>query len=174
MCKTVWDAKYKRVEKQFLCYIFLLPESFLPLNDRVLPLPIFLENQSTIQICQSSIVMPQAGTQTPGQSAAIPAVQSKFSTSSTHFSPCRHWMPDRVPQIRFSSAGGLVLATQIPPQSRPPFLGSQVSRGSSTQISVPSFAPAHWMFAMPPQKTGSGQKPVCWMEKPGRAEHRWP
>ncbi len=46
MCGRVCDVKHERVEEQFLCYICFLLESFLPLTDRVLPLPIFLENRS--------------------------------------------------------------------------------------------------------------------------------
>ena len=138
------------------------------------------------------IVVSQAGTQTPGQSAAMPPVQSGLFTSSIHVSPLSHCRPaivaqsflgvqtpgqscaaphpalgscthvsyekhggtPLVSQIRGSGTGGLVLTTQIPLQSRPVVVGSQVSRGSSAHTSAGS---AHWMLAMPPQKTGSGQ-----------------
>lgn len=136
--------------------------------------------------------IPQAGTQTPGQSAAIPPGQSRFATSSTHFSPFAHCKPANVahnffgvqtpgqscaaPQLlfgscthdsldrqggkplesqsRFAGSAGFVFSTQMPLQSLPFLVGSQVSRGSSTQISS---CDAHWMLPKPPQKTGSGQ-----------------
>ena len=148
----------------------LLPTAYL----FVFAYPMIHVSQPSRHIQVNPFEILQAGTQTPGQSAAIPDVQSLLSGSSTHFSPSRHWKPDKVAQIRFSSTGDLVLTTQMPPQSLPPFLGSQESRGSSTQISVPAASPSHWMFPMPPQKTGSGQKPICMVEMPGRTEHGWP
>ena len=148
----------------------------------------FLIKTNPQAIHQSKIV--QAGTHIPGQSAAIPPVQSKLPVSSTHCSPGPHCKPANVAQIRFgvqtpgqscapahglfgscthvspvrhggrplesqsrSFGGSRGFATQMPLQSAPVVVGSQVSRGSSTQISS---GLAHWMFPIPPQKTGSG------------------
>ena len=60
----------------------------------------------------------------------------------------------------------------MPPQSAPPVLGSQSSRGSSIQVSP---VPSHWMPAMPPQNAGSGQKPSFLSPKAsGDCVHFWP
>jgi hypothetical protein len=57
-----------------------------------------------------------------------------------------------VPVMHKTAAQGLVLVTQMPPQSAPPFFGSQSSFGLSTQV-CPS---GQGIPAIPPQNAGSG------------------
>ena len=102
-------------------------------------------------------------TQHPLQSRP-PLLGSQLSrVSSMQVKPASHWML-AIPtahgaecrQGRLLRVSGITRRTQHPLQSRPPLLGSQLSRVSSMQVKPAS----HWMLAIPPHmvhvSTGAG------------------
>ena len=94
----------------------------------------------------------------------VPAAQRTVAHGSVTASGTHAQTPGELSKCEPMTHNAVSIHSQMPPQSAPPFSGSQSSLGSSTQFP----APGQGIPAMPPQNT-EGQAPVALTEIPAAA-----